>query len=95
MIPDKIKILGHEYPVIFQDVNETGNDNMGTHDGLKTKIFLRSDLSESQKESTLLHEILEAIDYNLRLNLKHEQIFSLESGLYQVLKDNKGVFNAS
>jgi len=43
MLPDKIRILGHEYPVILQDMNETGNDNLGTHDGANTKIFLRSD----------------------------------------------------
>ncbi len=43
---------------------------------------------QSQQESTLLHEIIEALDFNLELKLEYNQISQLKVGLYQVLKDN-------
>lgn len=41
------------------------------------------------QESTLLHEIIEVINDLNELGLKHHQICALETGLWQVLKDNK------
>ena len=40
------------------------------------------------QESTLLHEIIEVINGQNDLGLKHWQVSVLETGLWQVLKEN-------
>jgi len=86
-IPSKLKILGHDYTVKLVDLNETdtyGNINLNTN-----IIRINHNKTQSQQETTLLHEIIEALNFNLELELKHNQITALEAGLYQVLKDNR------
>jgi hypothetical protein len=39
-----------------------------------------------QKESTMIHEILEAINVQLELKLTHRQISCLETGIYGTFK---------
>lgn len=85
-IPDKLKILGHEYAVKIIDLNET--DTFGNHNMNTLIIRLNRNKADSQIQSTLLHEIIEAINYNMEIELEHPQISALEAGLYQVLKDN-------
>jgi len=85
-IPDKIKILGYDYTIKMIDLNET--EKFGTQDMNTLTIRLNENKAQSQIDSTLLHEIIEAIDFHLGLELKHYQINALEAGLYQVLKDN-------
>jgi len=55
-------------------------------------IRLNKNKTQSQIESTLLHEIIEALNINLELRLEHPQISALEAGLYQVIKDNQITF---
>ncbi|MHB8182620.1 MAG: hypothetical protein ACYDDN_02555 [Candidatus Desulforudaceae bacterium] len=85
-IPETLKILGLDYTVKQIDDNETGQ--FGTHNGNTQVIRLNINKHPDQIASTLLHEIIEALDTNLELNLTHPQISALEAGLYQVLKDN-------
>ena len=40
------------------------------------------------QEASLLHEILEVINYIFEFDFSHDKIQILESALYQVLKDN-------
>ena len=54
----------------------------------KQVIQLASDLAEENAISTLLHEILEALNFHLALKLEHKIIMALEAGLFQVLVDN-------
>jgi len=86
-IPSKLKILGHSYDVILIDDNETSG--FGSLNPNTNTIRLNKNKTQSQIESTLLHEIIEALDHNLELKLEHRQISALEAGLYQVLRDNK------
>ena len=85
-IPDKIKILGYDYTIKMIDLNET--EKFGTQDMNTLTIRLNENKAQSQIDSTLLHEIIEAINFHLGLELNHYQINALEAGLYQVLKDN-------
>ena len=86
-IPNKLKILGHSFDVILIDDNET--DRFGSMNPNTNTIRLNKNKTQSQIETTLLHEIIEALDHNLEIKLEHRQISALEAGLYQVLKDNK------
>jgi len=88
-LPNNIKILGNTYKVIYQSVSKTGNDTFGGHGGMYRTIWINTTLSHQCQESTILHEIIEAINFHLNLELKHKTINQLEAALYQVLKDNK------
>ncbi len=48
--------------------------------------------SEKGQRSSILHEIIEALNYHLELDLKHSVIAQLEAGLFQVLEDNPTLF---
>ena len=87
-IPKSLKILGHQYEIIINDENQSANSNFGTYWAKHNRIWINSQICEQQQKSTLIHEILEAINFLEDIKLKHEQITRLEAGLYQVLKDN-------
>lgn len=89
-IPNSLKILGHDFKVIMLDDNETSN--YGSMNPNTNTIRVNKNKTQSQIESTFLHEIIEAINQSLEINLEHRQITALEAGLYQVLKDNKLTF---
>jgi len=90
IIPDNIKILGHNYTIIMIDDRESGD--YGSLNPNTNTIRLNKNKTQSQIESTLLHEIIEALNINLELRLEHPQISALEAGLYQVIKDNQITF---
>ena len=82
-----MKILGYNYTII-----ENGDSNtigaLGRFHEKSQEIQLASDLCDEQKLSTLIHEVLEAINYHLELDLQHRVITGLEVALYQFLTDN-------
>jgi len=91
-IPKKLKIGAHIFKVkYFNREAKDLNDNLGSCNCVKCEIVINSDpnISVSQQEETLLHEILEALNYNYQLKLSHESLSIIAEGLYQVLKDNK------
>lgn len=86
-IPEKVKVLGHDYTILMVDLNET--DQFGTMNQNTLTIRLNKNKAQSQINETLLHEIIEALNHDLEIGLEHHQISEIEAGLYQVLKDNK------
>ncbi|WP_196600522.1 hypothetical protein [Pectinatus frisingensis] len=89
MIPTKIKILGHEYHIIFDnDYIEKSGGNTGQCNNYRNEIHICSKLPESSQNEILIHEIIEALDYRLELNLEHHKICALGESLNQVLCDN-------
>lgn len=88
-IPNKLKVGGYTYEVILEDRNDGRGDthpavcHMGQH-----KIWIDIKQCREEQESSLIHEILEVINYHYALNLDHDKRSVLEAVLYQVLKDN-------
>lgn len=81
-----MKILGYDYVLEYG----ADADSMGAWGRChpKTQIIqVANDLTEQHAQSTMLHEIIEALDYHLQLGFEHKSKMSLESGLYQVLSD--------
>lgn len=88
-IPKQIKIGGSIYRIILKDILRHEYRSMAGYensDDCEITINIKSDIQT--QETTLIHEILEAINYKNELKLNHHQIMSLEHNLYQVLKDN-------
>ena len=90
---NSIKVLGYNYSILQANTLEgIPSDSFGGCDFAKGVIYCSKNLPGNLQESTLIHEILEALNYHLELGLKHRQITALEAGLYQVLKEN-GIIN--
>ena len=82
-----MNILGIECPVLLCS-DEEMERVAGAFQGTYPRMRIRETLDKQTRESTTLHEVLEAIDWRLDLKLKHETIMRLEAGLYQVLTQN-------
>ena len=89
MVIKSIKIGGHTFKVLYTTLKDSVNDDLGNCDTENNCIRIRTDVAPSLQESTLLHEILEAINSMNELKLEHKTITILETNLYQVLKENK------
>ena len=93
-MPSKLKIVGLNYVLKLNPILRTddGLSAVGRHVAGASSIEINPSFPKEVQESTLIHEILEAINCNFELALAHHQITTLEHTLYQVLKDNKLYF---
>ena len=64
---------------------------LGFSNSTKSEIGISDEGSDTQRDSTMLHEIIEFINSTNELGLSHPTICVLESSLYQVMVDNYGV----
>ena len=88
----KAKILGIEYPIRQINPNiSMDSANLGECDLSACEIRLNSQQSPDLIRSTLLHEIIEALNFRLELELEHPQITQLEAGLLQTFCDSPKV----
>jgi len=62
---------------------------LGTFCGNDSIIKLDNDLKLEVEQKTLLHEIIESINYQFELDLEHNKISTLETALFGIIKDNK------
>jgi hypothetical protein len=86
---DKVKIGGILYSI--SKIKDLARDkgHLGECCGNNASINLDDDLQPDVERKVLLHEIIEAINFEFELNLEHNKISVLESTLYQVIIDNK------
>lgn len=86
-IPKQLKIGGH---IVTVDCTQEIPGADGDFSSEKNLIRISKELPQSQKESTLIHEIFHAINSELDgIVLGHIMMESLSQQLYQVLADNK------
>lgn len=88
-IPEKLKVIGHTYEIRMTNEARLGMSSPGTQCCNLLRIELSPTEPESRTAEIFLHEIFEAINGHLELNLEHPQITSLSEGLFQVLRDNE------
>jgi hypothetical protein len=89
----KVRILGHNYSLSEKDNLGRDINAIGQSCANSQTIKIDSSLPLENKQTTLLHEIIEQLVYMLELDLEHNKIQSLEDGLFNVIQDNKGIFN--
>lgn len=82
--PKQLKIGGHRYKIELVDPEDLEKD-CGQQNRARNTIKIRNDLPQSQLEETLIHEVIHAINGDL----KEETVDFLSMAIYQVLKDNK------
>lgn len=88
-IPSSVKILGHEYKVVLSNRLFASDSKEGNCDTGQNIITIDSNFAESHIGETFLHEILEAIDSRMELELEHRKICALSETLFQILKENR------
>jgi len=82
-----VKILGMTYSVKLMQARILESSKFGQHNGVELKITIARDMSVQQQVATMLHETLEAINYQLGLGLEEKAILGLERGLHGTLID--------
>ena len=93
-IPETVKIGGHIYNCEIGPALARDCDAMGRSCGNALEIEIDGSIPNQNRESVLLHEILEQISYRYELRLEHREVTTLETALYQVIKDNPGIFRS-
>ena len=89
-IPRTLDICGLTYRVREErDPKADGRAADGFCHPRSQLIILRRGLHPESLRSTLLHEIIEAVNVTYCLHLPHRAIELLEVGLYQALKANR------
>ncbi len=89
MIPDKVKIAGQTMKVIYNIRLASARDEFGNNSRMEGTIEIDSTQPVEHQESTFIHEIIEMINAENELGLKHNQITCLATQLHQVFSDNK------
>ena len=80
-IPNKIKILAHNY--LVKEIDGLADD--GSLNWLEKTILINKKLPQSRKEAVLFHEILHAINGEI----DEKEVEFLTQTIYQILNENK------
>lgn len=86
-LPKKVRIVGKTYKIVAKKKLRL----YGHCSNHRMKIKVETRNAREQVQDTLLHEILHALSFNLKLKLKERQVHPLAAGLLQVLWDNPKV----
>ena len=88
-IPSKVKIMGHEYSVVF-DGGLFARENVGCAKACANmlEIVISPIVPESRQAEGFLHEIIEMLKYSLQSEINHDDLSALSEGLFSVIRDN-------
>ena len=86
--PEKLKVLGKPYTVHYVNGEPLCEDEMGECDDGRQSLYIRDGQPLGNEQDTVLHEIIHAIDEQMQIRLKEDQVRRLATGLLAVLKDN-------
>lgn len=87
-----IKIFGHEYEVRYRDMQREGDDYRGKSITRQNFLEIAACEPTSQQEDTFIHEIIHALSYLLKLDMKENLVHRLAAALHTVIKDNPDIF---
>ncbi len=82
-----IKVLGYTY-TIQNDKTQGEVGAMGRCHSDQQTIQIANNINGEAAASTLLHEIIEALNFHLKLEMNEQLVTALEAGLFTVLLDN-------
>lgn len=93
LIPRKLKVKNRWWQIHWVGHIKERPDNaqeitVGYCSFDKRKIYIRKDLSFFESLSTFVHEVLHAIEFEYKIDLKHEIIYSLDEPIAKILLDN-------
>lgn len=87
----KIKLYGHEITIEIDDNLERKTGAYGVFSVNTMTITLDGLVPQSIRLATLIHECMEALNYFSELNLQHNVISSITTGIFALLAENKDI----
>ena len=84
----KLNILGYSYVLDVSKNLEEMDGNVGYCNFDRKELQVANDVDTDVRRSTIIHEIIEALNYHLGIGLQESQVKQLEVGLHQVLSEN-------
>jgi hypothetical protein len=90
----KIKLFGHEIDVNIDEALERRTGAYGQFSVNTLSMSLDGQVPQSIRLATVIHESVEAINYFHELNLPHNVISSISTGIFELLAENKDVTQA-
>ena len=85
---NKLKILAYDYAVRIREGLAIEHEALATNNSFTREITVDSISAKHNPEAEIFHEIVEALNAELELNMEHRVITALSSVLAAVLKDN-------
>jgi hypothetical protein len=88
-IPNKLDIFSQDITVEY--VTDQQHSQTGSYCDYYSNINLHKlneGLSEALQAETFLHEIIECLNIKMELKLEHNQITSLSTALFHVIRNN-------
>ena len=86
---DKLEVAGKIFKLKYVD----GLADNGSVDFTQQVILINKNLTEEEKRSTILHEVIEILNSSYNLELSHQTISTLEIGLFSFFKYNSTFIN--
>lgn len=90
----KIKLFGHEIEVNIDEALERRTGAYGQFSVNTLSMSLDGQVPQSIRLATVVHESVEAINYFHELNLPHNVISSISTGIFELLAENKDITQA-
>ena len=87
----KIKLFGHEIALAIDENLERRTGAYGQFSVNTLNMTIDGLIPQSVKLATVVHESLEAINYFNELNLEHNVISAISTGIFALLSDNKDI----
>ena len=81
------KVMGKDLTINMETIPEM-KGCMGCCIPEDLTIVVRPDINPQQQVSVLLHESIEQCNFDLNMDLNHQQIIGLELFMYQTIMDN-------
>ena len=88
-IPTKLRVLGHDYSIKKEKLEQEGWCMFGCADHSKKEITLNVTNCHSQDEETMIHEVIHVLSERTGAGMTERQVTALANGLFAVLKDNE------
>lgn len=89
-LPTHLRIAGQDYEVFAEE--EWMEGQLGGCNHRKPSLWVADSLAPPRQRQVLIHEILEALNFELDIDLEHHQIELLETGLFGLLRDNPQLY---
>ena len=87
--PAKSRVLGAVYQIHFVSGDHPKLDgDMGYCGFDELQMFINDAQPLQNEQRTVLHEHLEAINENMKVKLRHDQIEQLEVAIHQLIQEN-------
>lgn len=89
--PDTIRVFGRTYSFNYETAGGLGQDRMGSCDNTLQIITIDGNQSLVEEADTVLHEVLHAICYTMKLGFpiaEEAAVSALATGLIGVMQDN-------